>query len=75
MADFDDEMDVEESPAIKAAREEARLEAEERKRAKQQLIHQSLPWVEKYRPNKLQDLVAHEDIVTTRTPDQPDLAF
>lgn len=25
----------------------------------------SLPWVEKYRPNKLEDLVAHEDIVTT----------
>lgn len=22
-----------------------------------------LPWVEKYRPNSLQDLVAHEDIV------------
>lgn len=25
--------------------------------------HQGLPWVEKYRPNSLQDLIAHEDII------------
>ncbi len=24
----------------------------------------SLPWVEKYRPNSLQDLIAHEDIIS-----------
>ncbi|KAK7794516.1 hypothetical protein R5R35_004732 [Gryllus longicercus] len=26
---------------------------------------QNLPWVEKYRPNKLEDLISHEDIIKT----------
>ena len=25
----------------------------------------ALPWVEKYRPDKLDDLIAHEDIIST----------
>lgn len=29
--------------------------------------HNQLPWVEKYRPNKLEDLVAHEDIISILT--------
>ncbi|XP_077995225.1 replication factor C subunit 5-like [Glandiceps talaboti] len=27
--------------------------------------HKNLPWVEKYRPNKLEDLIAHTDILST----------
>ena len=27
---------------------------------------QSLPWVEKYRPSSLADLIAHEDIISIR---------
>jgi len=27
----------------------------------------ALPWVEKYRPDKLDDLIAHEDIISTST--------
>lgn len=27
----------------------------------------TLPWIEKYRPNDLQDLVAHEEIVNVLT--------
>ena len=26
---------------------------------------ENLPWVEKYRPKKLEDLISHEDILTT----------
>lgn len=29
-----------------------------------ELIKESLPWVEKYRPNSLNDLIAHEDIIS-----------
>ena len=25
----------------------------------------NLPWVEKYRPNGLEDVIAHEDIIST----------
>ena len=28
-------------------------------------LNESLPWVEKYRPSKLDDLIAHEHIVST----------
>ncbi|XP_070573346.1 replication factor C subunit 5-like isoform X1 [Ptychodera flava] len=28
-------------------------------------VNRSLPWVEKYRPNKLDDLIAHKDILST----------
>ncbi|XP_068633019.1 replication factor C subunit 5 [Battus philenor] len=28
-------------------------------------VNQNLPWVEKYRPSKLEDLVSHEDIIKT----------
>ena len=28
---------------------------------------QSLPWVVKYRPSSLSDLIAHEDIISIRT--------
>ncbi|XP_059052011.1 replication factor C subunit 5 [Achroia grisella] len=28
-------------------------------------IHKNLPWVEKYRPSKLDDLVSHDDIINT----------
>ncbi|KAM3965238.1 replication factor C subunit RfC3 [Aphomia sociella] len=28
-------------------------------------IHKNLPWVEKYRPSKLEDLVSHDDIINT----------
>ena len=27
--------------------------------------HVNLPWVEKYRPNALEDLISHEDIIST----------
>jgi hypothetical protein len=27
---------------------------------------QSLPWVEKYRPSSLDELIAHEDIISIR---------
>ena len=27
--------------------------------------HVNLPWVEKYRPNALQELISHEDIIST----------
>lgn len=27
----------------------------------------TLPWIEKYRPSTLQDLISHEEIVKTRT--------
>lgn len=27
--------------------------------------HQNLPWVEKYRPKQLDDLISHQDIIST----------
>jgi hypothetical protein len=29
--------------------------------------HKTLPWIEKYRPSTLHDLIAHDEIITTRT--------
>jgi len=45
------------------------------KRAKLQNNSNVLPWVEKYRPSTLEDLVAHEDIISilTRLIDNNDL--
>ena len=40
--------------------EEARVANEERKAARSEY----LPWVEKYRPKKLDELIAHEEIIT-----------
>lgn len=34
--------------------------------AHREAARQTLPWVEKYRPSSLEDLVAHEDIVSIR---------
>ena len=28
----------------------------------------NLPWVEKYRPKQLEDLISHEDIISTSNP-------
>ena len=30
---------------------------------KEQAVVDSLPWVEKYRPNSLEELIAHEEII------------
>ncbi|EGG23228.1 replication factor C subunit [Cavenderia fasciculata] len=38
-----------------------------RKQTKEQRIHDSLPWVEKYRPKSLKELISHEDIIDTIT--------
>ncbi|CAN0393326.1 unnamed protein product, partial [Laminaria digitata] len=35
--------------------------------AHREAARQTLPWVEKYRPSSLEDLVAHEDIVSILT--------
>lgn len=60
MTDFDSDQSMDIDVA-------AQQQSDEQRRAeKKQRIQQSLPWVEKYRPNKLEDLVAHEDIITTR---------
>ncbi|CAM9960395.1 unnamed protein product, partial [Hapterophycus canaliculatus] len=34
--------------------------------AHRETARQTLPWVEKYRPSSLEELVAHEDIVSIR---------
>jgi hypothetical protein len=73
--DVDDSMDVDEVALVESRDAEARRLAT----AKKELQRETLPWVEKYRPSKFDDLVAHEDIITTcaslNTPQNPTGAF
>lgn len=43
--------------------------------AHREAARQTLPWVEKYRPSSLEDLVAHEDIVSIRESSEPSFSL
>jgi hypothetical protein len=55
----DDFMDVDRPVAVA---EEDRTSVRVRR---DRLNKESLPWVEKYRPSSFEELVAHQDIITT----------
>jgi replication factor C subunit 3/5 len=50
-----DDMELENQPVF-PAKEKGKLKA---------VFHNGLPWVEKYRPNDLSDLVSHQEIINT----------
>lgn len=52
-----DMMVMEEDPSVRAPRT-----AEEKKA----IAAMTSPWIEKYRPDSLKDIIAHQDIMTTR---------
>lgn len=61
--DVDDQMDVDDDLTLIEIRD---AEAKKAAQAKKELVRETLPWVEKYRPSKFDDLVAHEEIINTR---------
>ncbi|KAF2755877.1 P-loop containing nucleoside triphosphate hydrolase protein [Pseudovirgaria hyperparasitica] len=67
MSDYEDDMDID-APASKGDIEFSSGSAVKGKRSAANLpveAEDSLPWVEKYRPNTLDDVSGHQDILTT----------
>ncbi|KKK17087.1 hypothetical protein P175DRAFT_0480042 [Aspergillus ochraceoroseus IBT 24754] len=67
MSDFEDEMDVD-APASKAIQFSSDNTSAKSKRPAADLpveAQDNLPWVEKYRPNTLDDVSGHKDILAT----------
>ena len=52
---MDSDVQMENTPVL-PSKEKGKLKA---------VFHQGLPWVEKYRPNDLNDLVSHQEIIKT----------
>ncbi|KAL6720280.1 Subunit of heteropentameric Replication factor C (RF-C) [Lecanora helva] len=68
MSDFEDEMDVDASPANEAVVFNSDNTKAKGKRSAANLpveAEDSLPWVEKYRPDTLEDVSGHQDILAT----------
>ncbi|KAH0381429.1 activator 1 subunit 3, partial [Aureobasidium melanogenum] len=67
MSDYEDEMDVD-APAAQASIQFSSNSNEKGKRSAANLpveLQDTLPWVEKYRPNTLDDVSGHQDILAT----------
>lgn len=67
MSDIEDEMDVD-APSVQDAITFSSKESTRGKRAAANLpveAEDSLPWVEKYRPNSLDDVSGHQDVLAT----------
>lgn len=66
MSDGDDAMDLDEpvpQPEKKVVKEKVSFGKKERDASSS-----SLPWVEKYRPSSLDELISHDHIIQTRPP-------
>ncbi|THW83692.1 activator 1 subunit 3 [Aureobasidium pullulans] len=67
MSDYEDEMDVD-APATQPSIQFSSKSDEKGKRSAANLpveLQDTLPWVEKYRPNTLDDVSGHQDILAT----------
>ncbi|KAI4837540.1 activator 1 subunit 3 [Aureobasidium sp. EXF-8845] len=67
MSDYEDEMDVD-APAAQSSIQFSSNSNEKGKRSAANLpveLQDTLPWVEKYRPNTLDDVSGHQDILAT----------
>ncbi|KAH0366103.1 activator 1 subunit 3, partial [Aureobasidium melanogenum] len=67
MSDYEDEMDVD-APAAQSSIQFSSNANEKGKRSAANLpveLQDTLPWVEKYRPNTLDDVSGHQDILAT----------
>ncbi|KAI5205746.1 activator 1 subunit 3 [Aureobasidium subglaciale] len=67
MSDYEDEMDVD-APAADTSIQFSSNSNEKGKRSAANLpveLQDTLPWVEKYRPNTLEDVSGHQDILAT----------
>jgi hypothetical protein len=56
----EDAMDVDQPPPAIGDEERSAVRVR-----RDRLNKETLPWVEKYRPSSFEDLVAHQDIITT----------
>jgi len=66
MSDFEDEMDVD-APVLDSAIKFSGEKSQGKRSAANLPVEaeDSLPWVEKYRPNSLDDVHGHQDILST----------
>ncbi|RJE27456.1 replication factor c [Aspergillus sclerotialis] len=68
MSDFEDEMDIDVQPSKDAIQFSSDKSSGKTKRLTADLpveAEDNLPWVEKYRPNTLEDVSGHQDILAT----------
>eukprot|EP00842_Homolaphlyctis_polyrhiza_P004381 jgi/Hompol1/4944/HPOL_000464-RA len=63
MVEMDGDMDVDEVPLLRAPNRKGK--GKEKETALTDSSLDTLPWVEKYRPAQLDDLISHKDIIST----------